>query len=175
MRVFIPTINTKLQLDQPWSFLLYQESRNQNFLDLLRPVIGDLPTVPVTPYIDHVYNEDLWFLEYVEYTEPQRRYDPRYVSSAPQFTLPAGSIVAVDRIYVRQKAADFDSVTFKLLSTTHPALMPYRRQEPFAKSGRKIIARFWAKLDDVNTMDVSIIPELRLVVGGNDGSENQTV
>lgn len=56
------------------------------------------------------------------------------------FTLPAGAKLKVARIYIRAGAKSFDSVTFNLdLETPH---------------GVKIKGRFWAKLDDVNKMEV---------------------
>jgi hypothetical protein len=56
------------------------------------------------------------------------------------FTLPAGAKLKVARIYIRAGARSFDSVTFNLdFETPH---------------GVKIKGRFWAKLDDVNKMEV---------------------
>lgn len=53
------------------------------------------------------------------------------------YSWPAGTILEVDRIYIRKGAADFSSVTFKI-------------------RGKKVI-RFWVKLEDVNRIDCQII------------------
>lgn len=49
-------------------------------------------------------------------------------------TLPAGTRLSISRIYIRQGAKDYDSVTF------------------FAIGDRKLSARFWVKLADANQM-----------------------
>jgi len=56
-------------------------------------------------------------------------------------SLPKGTVLAVDRIYIRQQASDFDSVTFRLQST------------PGGKKGKP---RFWAKLSDVNKINMVV-------------------
>jgi hypothetical protein len=58
-------------------------------------------------------------------------------AKACEVVLPEGTVLSVDRIYVRNGKAEYDSVTFRV--TDCP-------QKKFNK------ARFWAKLYDVNTM-----------------------
>ena len=62
-----------------------------------------------------------------------------------EITLPAGTILKVARIYVRSTTADFrnfDSVTFNVV-------------RPKGKAGKTALkGRFWAKLADVNSMEV---------------------
>lgn len=71
-----------------------------------------------------------------------------------QRTLPAGSVVMVDRIYVRQGAKDFSSVTLYLLETTDKVLTKQgKRTQPFKAKGAKHFGRFWVKLDDFNGAD----------------------
>lgn len=56
-------------------------------------------------------------------------------------TIPAGTILTVDRIYIRGKGADqqsFNSLTFRINKGDMPG-----------KTWKGII-RFWAKLDDIN-------------------------
>ncbi len=50
-----------------------------------------------------------------------------------EITLPPGTILSVDRIYIRKSAKDYDSVTFRVLKGSP---VPH--------------GRFWAKLRDVN-------------------------
>lgn len=51
-------------------------------------------------------------------------------------TLPAGTELGIDRIYIRRGNKEFDSITFNLLGVKG--------------KGR---VRFWAKLGDVNTIE----------------------
>jgi hypothetical protein len=53
-----------------------------------------------------------------------------------QFNLPAGTILTVSRIYIRQGNGDWDSITFSIKRGACP--------------DKKIHGRFWAKLGDVN-------------------------
>lgn len=55
-------------------------------------------------------------------------------------SLPTGTRLIVARIYVRQGASDFDSVTFRIRRGDHP-------------ESKDIFGRFWAKLEDVNMIE----------------------
>ncbi len=65
---------------------------------------------------------------------PEDRWRTKIVG---QKTLPVGTILKVDRIYIRQGKAEFDSITFRIRKCSEKALEK---------------GRFWAKLRDVNTM-----------------------
>lgn len=60
-------------------------------------------------------------------------------NKATEVTLPANTLLTVDRIYVRQGVEDYNSVTFRIK----------KGDCPDAKFGG---IRFWAKLYDVNTI-----------------------
>ncbi len=60
-------------------------------------------------------------------------------------TMPKGTVLTVDRIYLRKGAEDFDSITFRI--HTHST-------DP--KTFKK--ARFWAKLPDVNQIECDLDP-----------------
>ena len=64
-------------------------------------------------------------------------------------TIPAGSILKVDRIYIRKGAKDFSSITFYVRG-----LGEITRTENWTnrKTTRKSL-RFWAKLADCNTIE----------------------
>jgi hypothetical protein len=66
-------------------------------------------------------------------------------------TLPTGTQLKVDRIYIRKGASDYSSLTFYIQQTSLPALQPVKKGGKAFSKGRK---RFWAKLADVNTMMV---------------------
>ena len=55
-----------------------------------------------------------------------------------QFTITAGTALRIERIYIRQGNTGFDSVTFRIM-------------------GSKGKPRFWAKLSDVNNIEIESI------------------
>jgi len=57
-------------------------------------------------------------------------------------TLPEGTILTVSRIYIRQGNKDFDSVTFSVKAIINNI---------------KVKGRFWAKLCDVNKMEITVL------------------
>ena len=59
--------------------------------------------------------------------------------TSTEVTLPAGTLLQVERVYVRQGKGDFDSLTFT-------AQLP----GAVKKKGLRPWPRFWAKLTDVN-------------------------
>lgn len=70
-------------------------------------------------------------------------------------TLPKGTVLSVDRIYIRKGASDFSSLTFYVHECPLPELTPAKKGGGF-KKGRK---RFWAKLDDVNRIRFETVVE----------------
>lgn len=64
------------------------------------------------------------------------------------FTLDAGTMLSIDRVYIRRGLSDFSSLTFNIIDTTTKHLADKKK---FA-GGRR---RFWAKLEDVNRMRIS--------------------
>jgi hypothetical protein len=97
----IPLIKEVFQLAEPWTFTLWEEYRNVKLIKMVDPT-----------YDDHGY--------------PQNGKEKTWT-----VTLPAKFELKVERIYIRQNQADYNSVTFSC---------PYNMKN----------VRFWAKLDDVN-------------------------
>lgn len=64
------------------------------------------------------------------------------------FVLPTGSLLSIDRIYIRKGVSDYSSITFYLKETTWA---------PLAKK-KKGATRFWAKLRDVNQIEFEHVP-----------------
>ena len=60
-------------------------------------------------------------------------------------TVPVGTILTVDRVYIRKGVSDYSSLTFNISSGNCPG------DKRFEKT------RFWAKLQDCNTMNVDIV------------------
>ena len=68
-------------------------------------------------------------------------------------TLPINTILKVDRIYIRQGAGDFDSITFVVEDCPITELKSKKTGGLY--KGKQL--RFWAKLEDVNTIICDII------------------
>lgn len=109
MNLFIPPLGTEIELSEPWSFQLHFEYRNFAALEYFKLTKN---------------NETKW---------DHWRDDLSY-----PLTLPAGTVLKVDRIYIRKGVRDFDSVTFYM-------------------KGEKKKIRFWAKLPEVNKIIIKDI------------------
>jgi len=148
MKLFIPTIGTLLELRKQWSFGLYNEYRNESYFAWA----------------------GLHFLSYAETRDlPVGSFDKNGDLPPTIVTLPSLSRLRVDRIYIRKGVGEFDSVTFLLQGAKTASKVEKRTYRVVKGLGqhenheyeRKIPARgvrFWAKLDDVNNMDVLVVP-----------------
>lgn len=138
-RLYIPSLGDKLILAKDWQFKLIEESRNETLVEHLTDT-GGLAHRTVTPGIG-------WRGDTVTY-------DAR---------LPKGSVLVVDRIYIRKGAEDFDSITFLLEGVKTKAKTIKRTavsvgagsREEFAYDQKKPArtVRFWVKLAEANTLD----------------------
>ena len=120
MRFFIPTIGTKIKLLDDWSFTLYNEYRNIT----LKTAFG---------IVGH----------------PNRWQNNPITMATYNAILIAGTVMSVDRIYIRKNAKEFDSITFKILSSSDERLQK--------KQGSHGYGRFWVKLDDANNINADIV------------------
>jgi cytochrome c1 len=109
------------------------------------------------------------FMDYDEYTKACREAEqacPEYVkynndlkvhyelcakhsNEKIKITLPAGTILQVDRIYIRKGASNYSSVTFYCKSL--PSVSINDRFNPKKKPNKAV--RFWVKLDDCNKIE----------------------
>lgn len=146
MKLFIPTIGTLLRLEQPWSFELFMEYRNTT----LHEHFG-LP-----------FSEQ-W---------REARIDPEDWSKGLKHTvvtIPAQAELRVDRIYIRKGAEDFDSLTFYWKGAKTDRRTAVRKGTIIQPGSRRSFeydvhiprkpVRFWAKLEDVNGMEVTVVTE----------------
>lgn len=140
----IPHLGTALTLAQDWTFQLFEEYRNGAIIEA---------SGVARPYR---LVEDFWRLNDVERAKVVQKTKWRLPNGdVPKttheiqhcchpLTLPAGTLLTIDRIYIRKGQQAFDSITFWLKA----------KQAPVTINGRllKKSLRFWAKLDDVNTI-----------------------
>ena len=130
--MYIPIIGARIILNSPWTFGLVPERRNITFLEQLCSlgIVAEQDILNCIPAKTNRWGQisnkisDLWFVD----------------SPVVMVSIPAGSVLSVSRIYIRNGNASFNSVTFHLLSTP-------------TKKWKK--ARFWAKLTDANCIDSS--------------------
>lgn len=107
MKLFIPTIGTKIELTENWYFTLHEERRNSV---LWKAVMGK--------------EIDRWDCH-------------GFVTTL----LPAGTVLSISRIYIRQGLKGFDSISFIIKSCPN----------------KKMKGRFWAKLEDVNKIEFETV------------------
>jgi hypothetical protein len=122
MKLFIPPLTTKLELLESWMFTLHREYRNHDAWIQL-----GLPTE-----------------QHHNYHQP--------VGELASAALPVGTILQVDRIFIRKGAEDYDSVTFLVQGGPNKALLTKSRGGTAPKA-----CRFWVKLEDANKMDVKVV------------------
>lgn len=134
--MFVPAVGYRIVLLAPWSFKLYYEHRNATMFD--RVVDGGWKKLAADlNYVYHVDND---------YSKGLKSID---------VDLPTGTLLEIDRVYVRtankssaSKEDDYDSITFKVI--THPTW-----KDP--KKSKK--TRFWVKLEDANNIEYELPPD----------------
>jgi hypothetical protein len=145
VRLYIPEISDVITLAKDWTFGLYDESRNAGIINGL-----DLYNHP----------EYTWACLHSAPHKPDRR------NSIWQATLPQGTKLKVDRIYIRKGISAYSSITFFINECPLKELTPKKKGGTF-ESSKKVTSpngkhewleryqlRFWAKLADVNTMEI---------------------
>lgn len=133
MILCIPTVGQKVRVldGQTWQFHLIAESRNCSAIQHFHPGVQgegyyehfDLP--PGVNYYDYFSQNG---------RAPARK---KWLT-----TLPAGTVLTIDRIYLRKGKDEFDSITFIL-------------NKPKGTKGPMV--RFWVRLDEVNQGNLELL------------------
>jgi hypothetical protein len=124
MKLFIPALGSKFVLTKPWTFNLHDEYRNTKFWKALH---GEA-------------DKEVFYYGYGGkgyHTSPV----PTATATTKAFkpakpiltTFPKGTVLWLERIYIRKGAGDFDSMSFRI-----------------TKGGPVPAGRFWVKLEDIN-------------------------
>lgn len=146
MRMFIPEIGTRIVLESDWTFMLHDEHRNEGVLKMLMAQDPDLAETLTTRRAEA---HERWARAREARTatadEIRALGEAMHAARNTQVTLPAGSELSIDRIYIRRGVSEYSSITFNLTRTTHAAFQGKGK-------GRK---RFWAKLAEVNQMEIA--------------------
>lgn len=139
MKLFVPELGTKLELTTKWQFPLYPENRNET----LAKVLGyDLK------YLGHVeYEGEFDWLKHHIWIK-----DGEEDTTTIPVELPKGTVLTVDRIYIRKGAKNFSSISFFIKGMEKVTTKAkYHFHNPQARP-----VRFWARLDDCNNINFKI-------------------
>lgn len=111
MKLYVPSIGDAITLTKDWKFNLTNEYRNRTLFELM---FG-----PIKP-------------------DPNGNYYYRSSFEIKEVNLPKGTVLTVDRIYIKKGMKGYDSITFVV------------KKAPFYKKGK---LRFWVKLKDANEIE----------------------
>lgn len=126
-RMYIPQLRDKIRLTSDWTFMLYDERRNESLHDDQWREKARL------------YNTEMWQRRNDGDITHDQWYAQRMLSEP--YTWPAGTVLSIDRIYIKNGLTDYNSVTFRLVDKKRKGI------------------RFWAKLDDVNKLQFEPVEE----------------
>ena len=144
-KLHIPRLGTEIVLAEDWTFQLFDEHRNEG---LIAAAGIATPSRLLTDFWGVSRREREAAVQKSKWRKADGSMpdDDRYYQLCHPVTIPAGAVFSIDRIFIRKGAADFDSVTFWLKA----------KQNPVTIKGRQLkkSVRFWAKLDDVNRIEV---------------------
>lgn len=168
MQLYIPELGDMIRLTEDWSFNLYRESRNDSLWQAekcsQREITPDQTRVleleklikGITSRLTYetVKNSYSYYNQRVQVYASQEDKDnhhpfqqelyalQRRDSWAP-VTLLKGTVLKIDRIYIRKGAEEYSSITFYVWS----------KPGPVAANASKKKSRFWAKLADCNNIN----------------------
>lgn len=152
MRLMIPHIGTVLVLTEPWTFRLFHEHRNTT----------------LAAQVGLIAHKGTYTSTWKTGSVPSGGGYPGFAGRDHDFdtvTLPVGTELKVDRLYIRKLGMqtrykhiepgnyerELIDATKEYSSVTFYATLPL---EPGEKKPRK--GRFWAKLDEVNTIECEV-------------------
>jgi hypothetical protein len=146
MQMRIPEIGDEIRLTAAWHFALFPEGRNDTLVELLG----------IRDQIRAAEEQIDALVAHLSYWERVKK--RREIETGVPVVIPAGTVLKVDRIYIRKGKGDFSSVTFMWPGKKIPKSVrevtynfdgrPYT--EIVRTSARTV--RFWAKLNDVNNI-----------------------
>jgi hypothetical protein len=131
MRLFIPPLGTRIRLIEDWSF----EVNSATDYDFRRWAAG-------------IYDEPY------QYTDYGMEWRNRIVTA----TLVAGTVLGLERIYIRKTKGDYDSLTFRIYQSPDRTLATKKMGGD--RKGNNF--RFFASLEDCNRIDFDLdVPDAR--------------
>lgn len=161
MKLYVPEIGDVLTLEKDWTFMLHAESRNETLGELFGYYMPSYarPWVPLShpkmrPNVYNNEHSDEYKQYWIDYHKHREECDRISQQSIP-ITLKKGTILSVDRVYIRKGSSDFSSITFYAKNIGE---MIFDGSNIWGKKKPKKIKafRFWAKLSDCNEIEFSI-------------------
>ncbi len=130
MKLYVPEIGDELKLAADWRFKTIAEHRNS--------VLFDVFEVP----------DDVRYPKADEHTRWPSNGLNRWEPLDVEFVLPAGTILKLDRVYIRKGAGDYSSLTFFIVDS------PDKRTVTKKKGGTAPKAvRFWVNLPETRNIE----------------------
>lgn len=183
MKLYVPEIGDTFTLTKDWTFILHGENRNEALGEYFGHYLPSyngpwVPSAVVPPmratdysvnYPEYNYNQsydarqkaisdaEQACPEYVKYWDDFKLHREAYEKIAVKelkVTLKKGTVLSVDRIYIRKGASDYSSITFyakNLGEMTRVSTGLYGN----GKTKKVKAFRFWAKLSDCNNIEFS--------------------
>ncbi len=155
MKMYVPEIGDVIRLVSDWSFKLQDEYRNRSLWDALN--LDEHPESKLLADTIKGYQAEIKDLERklypgntywrsslmppdpVDVARLHKLYDLSREQTVVTVKLPAGSVLSIDRIYIRKGSSDWSSLTFFLKD--HPT-MTFKKKP-----------RFWVNLPDCNDIE----------------------
>lgn len=130
MRLYVPEIGDELKLVADWRFKTVAERRNSMLFDVF-----EVPD---------------------EARHPKAEPDFRYASNGlnrwkyldVEFQLPAGTILKLDRVYIRKGAGDYSSLTFYIIDSPDKRVVTKKKGGTAPKA-----VRFWVNLPETRNIE----------------------
>ena len=100
--------------------------------------------------------------EFVKYWADHKRWNDRaaeIMKDKLTITIPTGTTLAVDRIYIRKGASDYSSITFYAKQLGEVTIPGSRWSWGNPKSKKVKAQRFWAKLADCNNIEFKLLSQ----------------
>ncbi len=147
MKLQIPSIGDKLKLKKNWSFTVWSERRNES-LGRALGLFGVINPDNTSWRVPHWTGQAS--APYMKTLPLGQQFLNNYIGgdviASGECILPKGTVLTVDRLYIRKGGQDFDSLSF---------LIHYSHDLKFVKTDRPFVKniRFWAKLDDCNNIE----------------------
>lgn len=131
MNFCIPTIGTNIRLINDWQFQVCGEHRNISLLEALKAPPRWQPTDP---------QYSRWWGRGYEVLD---RYD---------LTLQAGTVLMIDRLYVRKGNSGMDSMTFTVVDSPDKRIVTKKKGGPLSRK-----PRFWVSMEDANKIEFEVL------------------
>lgn len=177
MKFYIPDIGDTIQLTEPWAFQLHPERRNVGLGKYYgytparnRVWVKGAEGIAAANAVKFTYtNSNDFYGKKEDGTRDHTSFDRKGYNEARMLDealynyqmsqvgetrlniqLPVGTILSIDRIYIKKTCRDFNSVTFYV-----------RNLEGSGKGKKYKMLRFWTKLEDCNSIEFEKIEKAK--------------